>query len=111
MISGGGWTEILPVLSTFFIGLPQPLSSFLMIIICCLTDVYAGIALMNEPAEGDILLAPPRDIRRNHLVTGPMFLYAYGFYGMMNSLAAFFNYFLYMASRGVEGSKVNPLLC
>jgi len=40
-----------------------------------------------------------------------MFLYAYGFYGMMNSLAAFFNYLLYMASRGVEGSKVNPLLC
>jgi sodium/potassium-transporting ATPase subunit alpha len=36
-ISAGGWAELLPVLSTFFLGMPQPLSSFLMIIVSCLT--------------------------------------------------------------------------
>ena len=82
-IAGGGWSELLPVLATFFLGMPQPLSSFLMIIVSCLTDVYAGIALMNEPPEGDILKNPPRDIHRAHLVIPPMVLYSYLFYGTM----------------------------
>ena len=54
-----------------------------MIIICCLTDVFASIALMNEPAEGEILRVPPRDIRREHLVTAPLIFYSYAFYGTM----------------------------
>ena len=36
-ISAGGLSELLPVLAAFFLGLPQPLSSFLMIVISCLT--------------------------------------------------------------------------
>ena len=46
-ISAGCWAELLPVLATFFLGLPQPLSSFLMIMISCFSDVYAGCALMT----------------------------------------------------------------
>jgi sodium/potassium-transporting ATPase subunit alpha len=55
LLSAGSWAEILPVFVTFFLGMPQPLSAFLMIIICCLTDMYAGVALMNEPPEGGLL--------------------------------------------------------
>ena len=42
LISGGGWSQLLPVLATFLIGMPLPLSPFLMIIISCFTDVFAG---------------------------------------------------------------------
>ena len=44
-IAAGCWSELIPVLATFFLGMPQPLSSFLMIIISTVTDVYAGVAL------------------------------------------------------------------
>ncbi len=55
LLSAGSWAEILPVFATFFVGMPQPLSSFLMIIICCLTDMYGGVALMNETPEGEVV--------------------------------------------------------
>ena len=39
-------------------GIPQALSSFLMIIICCLTDCAAAITLAYEKPEADVLLRP-----------------------------------------------------
>ena len=57
--------------------------------ISCITDVFNGIALMYEPAEDDIMLARPRNVERNRLVTGSLIFYSYGFYGNLQSLAAF----------------------
>jgi hypothetical protein len=36
-IAAGCWSEFLPVLACFFLGMPQPLSSFLMIVISCVS--------------------------------------------------------------------------
>ena len=44
-ISGGGWSELLPILAFFFLGLPRPLSSFLMIVISCLTGGRSTITI------------------------------------------------------------------
>jgi len=41
-------------------GLPQVLSSFLMIIICCFTDCAAATVLAYETPEADVLLRRPR---------------------------------------------------
>ena len=76
-ISAGCWAELLPVLATFFLGMPQPLSSFLMIMISCFSDVFVGVALMNEPPEDAIMLRPLRDCKKNHLL---LFAYSYLFY-------------------------------
>jgi len=108
-ISAGCWGELLPVLATFFLGLPQPLSSFLMILISCMTDVYAGIALMNEPPETDIMRQPPRDIRKSHLLDYRLVVYAYLFYANLNSVGAFYTYFLYMAERGNTRALPDPI--
>jgi len=99
-ISAGCWAEVLPVLATFFLGMPQPLSSFLMIIICCFTDVYAGVALTNEPAEDEIMQRPPRDVKKRRLLDLPLVGYAYMFYANMISIGCFYMYFHYMANRG-----------
>lgn len=99
-ISAGSWAEVLPVLATFFLGMPQPLSSFLMIIICCFTDVYAGVALTNEPPEDEIMQQPPRDVKKRRLLDLSLVGYAYLFYANMESIGAFYMYFHYMASRG-----------
>ena len=99
-IAAGCYSELLPVLATFFFGMPQPLSSFLMIIISCVTDAAAGIALMHETAEQALMLDAPRDLKRTRLVPPALICYSYLFYGNMQSLAAFTQFFIYMRSRG-----------
>lgn len=108
-ISAGCWAELIPVLATFFIGMPQPLSSFLMIVISCATDVFAGIALINEPAEKGIMLEKPRDLKNTRLVTVGMIIYSYLFYGTIESIGSFINYFLYMSERGPLNVITGPL--
>ena len=73
------------------------------------TDVYAGVALMNEPPEEDILRTPPRDIHRRHLVDWKLIVYAYLFYANMICIGAFYNYFDYMATRGSRSSLSTPI--
>ena len=85
-ISAGSWGEVLPVLATFFLGLPQPLTPFLMIVICTVSDVFAGIALTREKAEHGIMSQPPRDLERVRLVDWKIFLYSYMFYGNLLSI-------------------------
>jgi Cation transporting ATPase, C-terminus len=60
---------------------------------------------MNEPAESDLLTLPPRDIKRSRLVDWTLIGYAYMFYGNMESIAAFINYFAYMSNRGSNTPK------
>jgi len=99
-ISAGCWSELWPVLANVFIGVPLPLSTFLMIVISCLTDVGAGIALIYTAPEGNLMREPPRDHRTQRLVTWQVVLYSYGFAGMMQVVAAFVAFFMYMGERG-----------
>lgn len=99
-IAAGCWSELIPVLATFFVGMPQPLSSFLMIIISCMTDVYAGVALTRETSEFAIMTLPPRNPVKQPLVSWSLIAYAYLFYGTMASVASFVVYFVYMYQRG-----------
>eukprot|EP01038_Epipyxis_sp_PR26KG_P006569 gene6569-9029_t len=108
-ISAGSWAELIPVFATFFIGMPQPLSSLLMIVICCVSDVFGGIALMNEPPEISLMSVKPRDIRKERLLDWKIVFYAYFFYANMNLIGAFYNYFSYMSDRGPTRSISGPV--
>lgn len=105
-IAAGCWSELLPVLATFFFGMAQPLSSFLMIIISCVTDVFAGIALTCEPPESAIMKQKPRDPVETPLVQLRLVGYSYMFYGNMSSIGAFIMYFLYMYHRGPRSQSL-----
>ena len=100
LTSAGSWAEAIPMLATFFLGMPQPLSAFLMIIICCFTDVFGGLALMNELPEGDIMDRPPRDVKNMRLIDWKLLLYSYMFYANAMSIGAFYMFFHYMFYRG-----------
>ena len=107
--SAGNWCELLPVLATFFVGIPQPLSSFLMIIICCFTDLYADIALSFEPPETFVMLEPPRDLKKKRLLDVKILAYSFLFYGSMMTIGTFYTYFHYMAHRGPLGGVPTPV--
>lgn len=68
LLPAGSWSEIWPVLMNVFFGVPLPLSSFLMIIICVFTDLFLSLSLIMEKEEFDLLSLQPRNHKRDYLI-------------------------------------------
>ena len=98
LLPAGSWSEDWPVVLNVFFGCPLPLSSFLMIIICCFTDLACCLTLIFEREEFDLLSLPPRDPRNSHLVNVKLYAQSYLFIGMMETLTAHAMFFYYMWS-------------
>jgi sodium/potassium-transporting ATPase subunit alpha len=80
-------------------GLPQVLSSFLMIIICCFTDCAAATAIAYEKPEADVLLRRPRNARKDRLVDWKLMFQAYGFLGVVETVCSFTMSYWYVCKR------------
>ncbi|KAF2399720.1 calcium ATPase [Trichodelitschia bisporula] len=104
LLPAGSFSEFWPVMTNVVFGLPQVLSSFLMIIICCFTDCAAATAIAFEKPEADVLLLPPRNTRKDHLVDWQLILQAYGFTGMLETIASFSMAYWYAARKGIPFS-------
>ncbi|KAF9898381.1 hypothetical protein BX616_004104 [Lobosporangium transversale] len=96
LLPAGSWSEIWPVLINTFLGTPLPLSSFLMIIICCFTDSFPCTALVMEQEEFDLLAQPPRNAKKDHLITGRIYLQSYIFIGSCMTFFSNMLYFTYL---------------
>jgi sodium/potassium-transporting ATPase subunit alpha len=96
LLPAGSWSEIWPVLMNVFFGVPLPLSSFLMIIICVFTDLFCSLALIMEKEEYDLLSVPPRNSKRDHLINLKIYGQSYLFVGVMEAFCAHAMFFLYM---------------
>lgn len=101
LLPAGSWSEFWPVFTNVAFGLPQILSSFLMIIICCFTDCATAIALAYEKPEANVMLQPPRDIANDRLVDWKLLLQAYGFIGMIETLLSFTMSYWYLQRKGL----------
>jgi sodium/potassium-transporting ATPase subunit alpha len=101
LLPAGSFSEFWPVMTNVLFGLPQILSSFLMIIICCFTDCAAAVAIAYEKPEADVLLLPPRNPRKDHLVNWKLILQAYGFIGVLETAASFAMSYWYARRQGV----------
>ncbi|KAI9281009.1 hypothetical protein BC943DRAFT_310639 [Umbelopsis sp. AD052] len=96
LLPAGSWSEIWPVLVNAFAGTPLPLSSFLMIIICCFTDLFPCLALIMEREEFDLLSQKPRNPKRDHLINVKIYLQSYIFMGSMQTICSLSMFFLFM---------------
>lgn len=101
LLPAGSFSEFWPIMTKVIFGLPQILSSFLMIIICCFTDCAAATMLAYEKPEADVLLRPPRNPKKDRLVDWRLTLQAYGFLGVSESIASFSMAYWYAERRGV----------
>jgi sodium/potassium-transporting ATPase subunit alpha len=102
LLPAGSFSELLPVLANVYLGMPLPMSSFQMIVICVLTDLCGTIALVYEKPETDLMLQKPRDPKTERLVSWRLFLYAFLQVGVIESFAAFFVFFYSMGRRGIR---------
>lgn len=105
LLPAGSFSEFWPVLTNVVFGLPQILSSFLMIIICCFTDCFAGVALAYEAPEADVLNRPPRS-KKDRLVDWRLILHAYGFVGIFETVLSFTVSYWYAQRQGVPFSDL-----
>jgi len=90
----GQFSEIIPVLVNSFFGIPLPLSSYLMIYICCITDIGPALSLIQETGESDLMKRKPRDPNLQ-LVRFNTFLLPFGFFGIIECTCAHVMFFLY----------------
>ncbi|CDU21948.1 K, P-type ATPase [Sporisorium scitamineum] len=97
LLPAGSWSEDWPVILNVFFGVPLPLSSFLMIIICCFTDLVCCLTLIFEKEEFDLLSLEPRNPKSDHLVNKSIYGQSYLFIGMMETLTAHAMFFFYMS--------------
>lgn len=96
LLPAGSFSEIWPVLMNVFFGIPLPLSTFLMIIICVFTDLFLSLSLIMEKEEFDLLSLPPRRPKKDHLINMRIYGQAYLFVGVMEAFSAHAMFFLYM---------------
>jgi sodium/potassium-transporting ATPase subunit alpha len=95
LLPAGSFSEIWPVILNVFFGVPSPLSSFLMIIICVFTDLFLSLSLIMEKEEFDLLTLPPRNHKKDHLINLKIYGQAYLFIGVMETICAHAMFFLY----------------
>jgi sodium/potassium-transporting ATPase subunit alpha len=95
LFPSGSFCEIVPVILNVWLGVPLPLSAFLMIYLACFTDVGPALALIKEKSEGNLMLRAPRR-KDQHLVSIKTFAHAYGYLGIIEALGAHIMYFWYM---------------
>jgi sodium/potassium-transporting ATPase subunit alpha len=99
LLPGGCFAELIPVLMSIFLGVPQNLSSFQMLIISLFTDVAPSLSLIMEKPEKDLLAQPPRS-KKDHIVDWKFLLQAYvilGFTIVFFSQCMFFWYMQWYA--------------
>ncbi|KAJ5605449.1 hypothetical protein N7510_008230 [Penicillium lagena] len=101
LLPAGSWSEFWPVFTNLIFGIPQILSSFLMIIICCFTDCAAAIALAYETPEADVLFRPPRHPTKTRLVDWKLMFHAYAVIGMIETACSFTMAYWYLQRSGI----------
>eukprot|EP01135_Chromosphaera_perkinsii_P009351 Nk52_evm27s1737 gene=Nk52_evmTU27s1737 len=98
---GGNGVEFLPPVITMIIGIPQALSTFLMIVICCMTDMGPTLSLAWQSPDGHVMNQKPRNIKTERLFQWPVMYYAWTVWGLIvGTGGGYFAFFMVMDRYG-----------
>ncbi|KAL9097727.1 MAG: hypothetical protein Q9165_000053 [Trypethelium subeluteriae] len=106
LAAAGTFSEFWPIFTNVLFGMPQILSSFLMIIICCFTDCAAATVIAYEKPERDVLARKPRNMKKDRLVNGKLLLQAYGFLGTVMALCSFAVSYWHAERKGISFKRL-----
>ena len=95
LIPTGSYSELIPILTNIFFGMPLALSAFYMIIICVLTDIFPALSMMVEKPEKNLLNRPPRT-KKDHLVDWRLVLQGCIIVGSLEAFFSFLPFFWYL---------------
>jgi sodium/potassium-transporting ATPase subunit alpha len=106
LLPAGSFCEALPVITNVFLGMPLALSSFLMLVISCCTDVCPALSMVYEKPESVIMQVPPRRVSTDHLVDLKLIGNAYLFIGVIQAIVAYSTFFLFYYLEGIPPSDL-----
>ncbi|KAL1902113.1 hypothetical protein Cpir12675_000010 [Ceratocystis pirilliformis] len=106
LLPAGCFSEFWPVMTNVLFGMPQILSSFLMIIICLFTDAAAAVALAYEAPEADVLLRKPRVPGKDRLVDWKLIAQEYLTVGLYMTTLSFTMSYWYLQREGIPFSTI-----
>ncbi|GAM23942.1 hypothetical protein SAMD00019534_071170 [Acytostelium subglobosum LB1] len=86
--------ELIPFVCFFIFKLPTALSGILILCIDLGTDLVPVISYAYEYAEMDIMSKPPRDVKKERLVSAKLAVFSYIWLGFVQCAAGFLNFFL-----------------
>ncbi|EFA81309.1 P-type ATPase [Heterostelium album PN500] len=98
--------ELLPFVLFFLIKLPTALSGILILCIDLGTDLVPVISYAYESAEMDIMSKPPRNIKKERLVSLKLAVFSYIWLGFVQCAAGFVNYFVLFRDYGISASDL-----
>jgi len=101
--------EISPFLAFILTGIPQPLTTVLILCIDLGTDMLPAISLAYEKAESDIMLRDPRNAAVDRLVTRRLISFSYLQIGITQAAAGFMVYLIVFQDYGIASSLLPGL--
>jgi len=93
-------SEIAPFLLHILFGIPQALSTEMILAVDLGADMVPAISLAYEIAESDIMLRPPRDQKTDNLVTRKLIGFSYFQIAVIPGIAGIYSFFTVMALNG-----------
>eukprot|EP01133_Synstelium_polycarpum_P008370 gene8370-9837_t len=94
--------ELVPFLLFFLLKMPTALSGILILCIDLGTDLVPVISYAYEHPETDIMNRPPRDIKKERLVSLKLAIFSYIWLGSVQCAAGFLNYFMLFNHYGIS---------
>ena len=94
--------EISPFLLFQTVGIPLPLSTFLILLVDLGTDLAPAISMAYEGKEADIMQRKPRNPDVDKLVTWRLISFSYLQIGMLQALSGFYAYMVVLTSYGLR---------
>ncbi|CDR37574.1 CYFA0S01e12464g1_1 [Cyberlindnera fabianii] len=107
LLPAGCYAELWAIVLNIIFGMPQVLSSFCMIIICCLSDCAGAITMAYEAPERNLLTKKPRSVTNARLVDWRLALHSYLMIGTYDTFVAMFLTFLYFKEKGISFSDLS----
>ena len=103
-------THMLPEVMTIFLtiafGMPPALSPLAILTIDLFTEPAPAISIAYEPSESDVMKKPPRNAKKDRLVTKKVVAYALLQAGVVETGCALLGYFLVFQHYGISASML-----
>ncbi|KAJ1967194.1 hypothetical protein IWQ62_002006 [Dispira parvispora] len=104
LLPAGCFAEFIPIMTHILLGVPSPLSAFLMVCTGLLTDLPLILKAIYEKPKANLLSRGPRNPKRDRLVNLRVLLKAYLLIGVVETVFGHIMFFYYMWSYG----KLSP---
>lgn len=98
--------ELMPVFLNVAFSFPLALPGLIILSIDLISEQAPAISFAYEPAEGSIMMRPPRDQARDRLVAAPLLIYSYAIAGGAEVLASMFAFFMVYVYHGIPVAKL-----